>query len=138
MFAFATGTDALPRGDDVLACMSRCHAGFRSQVAGARELWSCQCDACVRVATLDLKFVLHAGAFVVQAIGGGRELAGPDVVVVHRLLKNQAAEVLGTRAYALVTDAAMRLLEIPDAGSTMLTEHLDGDRPVVARAFPLH
>jgi hypothetical protein len=59
------------------------------------------------------------------------------VVVVHRLLKNRAAEVLGTRAYALVTDAAMERLGIPVEGSTALTEPLDGERSIEVRAFPL-
>lgn len=137
VFVFATASAPLPRGAGVLECMIRCYAGFRAQLASARESWSCRCDACVRVAALDLKFVLHDGSFVIQTIGGGPELAGPDVVVVHRLLKNRAAEVLGTSAYALATDAAMRRLAIPGDGWTPLTELLDGDRPTDVRVFPL-
>ncbi len=136
VFAFAT-PDELPSGAEVLACMAECYQGFRAQLGRAGELWSCQCDACIRVGSLDLKFVLHAGSFVIQAIGGNRELAGPDVVVAHRLLKNTAAVVLGTRAYALVTSAAMERLGVPDTGSTLLTEPLDGGRMLEARAFPL-
>jgi hypothetical protein len=136
VFAYAT-PDALPSGTDVLACLAACYEGFRAQLGRAGELWSCRCDACIRVGGLDLKFVLHAGSFVIQAIGGNRELAGPDVVVAHRLLKNTAAAVLGTRAYALVTGAAMDRLGIPDVGSTVLTESLDGGRMLEARAFPL-
>lgn len=137
VFAYSAGEDALPHGAAVLDCMSRCHAGFRGQLASAQELWSCRCDACIRVADLDLKFVLHAGSFVIQAVGGGHELAGPEVVVVHRLLKNGAAEVLGTRAYALVTAEAMERLGLPAEGSVPLTEPLGGDRSIEARAFPL-
>ena len=54
-------------------------------------------DACARIDTLDLKFILHAGEFVLQSIGGGQELVGPDVVMAHRLLKTHAAEVVGAR-----------------------------------------
>lgn len=136
VFAFAT-LDALPSGVAILGCMSDCYAAFRAQLAHAGDLWSCRCDACVRVADLDLKFVLHAGSFVMQAIAGSRELAGPDVVAVHRLLKNRAVEVLGTRAYALVTVAASQRLGIPEAGSTRLTEALDGGRTLEAMAFRL-
>ena len=67
VFAYSAGEDSLPRGAAVLDCMARCYAGFKAQLGTARELWSCQCDACVRVADLDLKFVLHAGSFIVQA-----------------------------------------------------------------------
>lgn len=137
VFAYATTNDALPRGDAVLACMTGCYAGFRAQLADARGLWTCQCDACVRVATLDLKFVLHAGSFVIQSIGGGRELAGPDVVIAHRLLKNHATEMLGTHAYALATAEAMRRLDMPTEGWTTLTEPLDGDRAIEVRVTPL-
>ena len=136
VFAFAS-SDALPHGSAVMDQLTACYHGFRAQLARAGELWSCRCDACIRVGSLDLKFVLHAGSFVIQAIGGNRELAGPDVVVVHRLLKNRAAEVLGSRAYALVTTAAMQRLGVPEAGSTPLTEPLDGGRMLEARAFPL-
>jgi len=129
--------DTLPRGTELLDCLAACYAGFRDRLGTARELWSCQCDACVRVATLDLKFVLHAGSYVIHSVGGGRELAGPDVVIAHRLLKNRAAEVLGTRAYALVTRPAMDRLDIPDGGSTALTEPLEGDRSMAAQAFRL-
>jgi hypothetical protein len=136
VFAFATA-DELPDGAAILGCLSDCYAGFRAQLAHAGELWSCRCDACVRVGGLDLKFVLHAGSFVIQAIGGNRELAGPDVVLAHRLLKNRATAVLGTRAYALITTAAIQRLGVPVAGSTRLTEPMDGGRTVDALAFPL-
>ena len=137
VFAYSAGEDTLPRGAAVLDCMSRCYAGFKAQLGSARELWSCQCDACVRVADLDLKFVLHAGSFVIQAVGGGRELAGPEVVVVHRLLKNGVAEALGPRAYALATETAVERLGMPSEGATSLTERLDGGRPIQVRVFPL-
>lgn len=137
VFAYSAGEGTLPRGAAVLECLAGCYAGFRSQLGSARDLWSCQCDACVRVADLDLKFVLHAGSFVVQAVGGGRELAGPDVVVVHRLLKNGVADALGPRAYALATEAAVERLAMPIGGSTPHTELLDGGRPIQVRVFPL-
>ncbi|MFN8520510.1 MAG: DUF2652 domain-containing protein [Chloroflexota bacterium] len=137
VFAYGVAGDDLPRGGAVLECMAACYAGFRSQLASARELWSCQCDACVRVGSLDLKFVLHAGSFVIQSIGGGRELAGPDVVVAHRLLKNQGAQVLGTHGYALATAAAVQWMGMPDPGWTPLTETLDGGRSIEVRLVAL-
>jgi hypothetical protein len=136
VFVFARTDDTPPTGSAMLELLSACYEGFRTQLASARDLWSCQCDACVRVGSLDLKFVLHTGSFIIQAVGGGRELAGPDVVVAHRLLKNGAAQVLGTRAYALVTDIAMTRLGIPGTGSVALTE-LIGERPMPVRAFHL-
>ncbi len=48
----------------------------------------CTCDACVQVGHLKLKFVSHLGEVAFQRIKQYHELAGLDVIVVHRLLKN--------------------------------------------------
>lgn len=55
----------------------------------------------------------RAGHCVAQSIAGHEELLGPDVNLVHRLLKNHARELVGRVPYALVTDAATASLEIP-------------------------
>jgi hypothetical protein len=48
-----------------------------------------------------LKFVVHAGQYDTQNIGGRTELIGPDIVVAHRLLKNSVP----VDEYALLTPA---------------------------------
>ena len=45
---------------------------------------TCQINACANVSSLDLKFVIHFGSFVVQKVGSYDELLGPDVNLVHR------------------------------------------------------
>ena len=90
----------------------------------------------MRIDLLDLKFVLHAGAFVIQDVAGQRELVGPEVVVAHRLLKSRAPELIGHNGYALVTDAASEALEIPSDGALELVETFD-DHDVSARVFAL-
>ena len=136
VFAYADGTTSLPRGHDVLACFEACYADFRRRVADAHATYTCWCDACSRIDALDLKFVLHAGAFVIQDIAGRRELVGPEVVVAHRLLKSRAAELIGHNAYALVTDAAATALGIPDEDAVELVESYD-DHSVTAHVFAL-
>ena len=128
---FAVADDALPRGDDVLAGLRRCYAAFRDDLGAAGTQWTCTCDACARIGTLDLKFILHHGAFVVQPIAGHQELLGPDVNVVHRLLKNHAREALGPRPYSLLTEAAVEALDVPTDGMLRLEETYD-DTPMVA------
>ncbi|MEI4872624.1 DUF2652 domain-containing protein, partial [Klebsiella pneumoniae] len=84
--------------------------GFRRRLRDVGQATSCRCQACVRIPDLDLKFVVHAGQAVRQRIGRQETLAGPDVIAVHRLLKNSVAEVLGHRGYAFFSDAtAVRL-----------------------------
>jgi hypothetical protein len=40
------------------------------------------------MSSLKLKAILHHGEFIRKQMGGGSELAGPDVILAHRLLKN--------------------------------------------------
>ena len=59
---------------------------------------TCWCDVCSGIDQLDLKFILHVGQFVIQDIAGQRELAGPEVVIAHRLLSHgRAVSSIGPR-----------------------------------------
>jgi uncharacterized protein YndB with AHSA1/START domain len=64
---------------------------------------------------LDLKFVVHHGEFIKQRMAGREELAGSDVILVHRLLKNTVTERLGGHAYVLFSDACIRAMDIDPA-----------------------
>jgi len=46
------------------------------------------CDSCVQAAQLKIKFVAHLGEVAFQKVKRYKELAGVDVILVHRLLKN--------------------------------------------------
>ena len=70
---------------------------------------------------LDLKFVCHHGEFIKQKMSGRDELAGRDVILVHRLLKNGVNEASGGHAYALYSDACIRAMGIDPAQG--LIEH---------------
>lgn len=127
---FAVADGALPTGDAALDCVRRCYAAFRTQLAAAGSQWMCSCAACIRVGELDLKFVLHHGSYVAQSIAGREEFLGPDVNLVHRLLKNHARDLVGARPYALFTDAAVAALEIP-TGGMVAGEEAYSDTPSV-------
>lgn len=137
VFVFARADGDVPKGAAVLDCLAACYESFRERLGGAREIWTCRCDACSRVGGLDLKFVLHAGSYVVQSIGGGVELAGPDVVMAHRLLKNHAAELVGSGASALITKTAASRLAVPAEGGRALTETYEHYPPMAARVHAL-
>ena len=137
VFAFAVELGDVPRDAALLAFLQGCYDSFRTQLAALEQALTCNCSACSRGASLDLKFVLHAGSFVMQSIGGGRELVGPEVVMVHRLLKNGGSALLGHSAYALLTDAAMARLGVPLEGSTPMTETYEHYQPIDVRLFPL-
>ena len=71
---------------------------------------------------LDLKFVSHHGEFIKHRMAGREELAGRDVIVIHRLLKNAVNERLGGHAYALYSNACVQAMDI-DPVAQGLVEH---------------
>jgi hypothetical protein len=48
----------------------------------------CPCKGCTQVDNLTLKFVAHVGDVATQTVRQRRTLVGIDVILVHRLLKN--------------------------------------------------
>ena len=48
----------------------------------------CTCDACTNIDHLELKAILHYGEVAIKRIRQFEELAGEDVIIAHRLLKN--------------------------------------------------
>jgi len=130
IFAVAPDGPSTVHGDAVTACLRACHAAFAQRLAEGRSEWTCTCNSCALVSGLGLKFVLHHGEYFTQRIVGREELAGPDVIVAHRLLKNHASDVIGSRPYALLTDAALQALEVPANGMPALTETYGGLPPI--------
>jgi hypothetical protein len=137
VFAIGTRDGTIPHGAELFACLRDCYADFRARLGSAEEVWTCTCTACQRADALDLKFVIHAGPYVVQSIAGSREVSGADVVMAHRLLKNGAAARIGHGAYVLLTDAAAQALEVPVDEGIGLTESVEHYAPIQAWAFAL-
>jgi hypothetical protein len=62
----------------------------------------CVCDACTGIERLQLKAFVHAGEIAVKPVRQFLELAGENVILVHRMLKNHVPR----REYVLMTEAA--------------------------------
>ena len=56
---------------------------------------TCPCRACRNISRLDLKMVIHYGEYSIQKLGDREELLGADVIVPHRMLKNNVIERTG-------------------------------------------
>jgi hypothetical protein len=82
----------------------------------------CICQACVNVGKLHLKAVLHYGQAIFTEVAGFRKIAGEDVIVAHRLLKNSVPE----KEYVIESESFYRLAGIP-AGAVpeARTEHYE-------------
>jgi len=86
----------------------------------------CSCDGCVQAGELKLKFVAHVGEVAFQKVKKFTELAGVDVILVHRLLKNSVP----ISEYVLMSDALHQELA-PSLGTeaNQLDEDLEGIGP---------
>jgi hypothetical protein len=103
-------------GSLLLDTIERCYFGFRRRRRDVRQATSCECNACVRIPDLNLKFVVHVGPVARQRMMGLEELVGAAVIVVHRLLKNTVIEATGIEAYVLFSQAAIDAAGLdPDA-----------------------
>lgn len=99
-------------GSMLLDTIERCYFGFRRRRRDVRQATTCECNACTRIPDLDLKFVVHYGETIIQKVAGRQELLGSDVIVVHRLLKNDVVERTGIEAYALMSQACIDASDI--------------------------
>jgi hypothetical protein len=134
---FSVNEDGSVHGSLAIDAIRGCYVAFRDGLAAAGAQWTCTCLACSRLGSLDVKFVLHHGSYVAQSIAGREELAGPDVNVVHRLLKNHARELVGNVAYALVTETAVDALAIPTDGMVVGEERYADTPPIDVRVLAL-
>lgn len=66
----------------------------------------CTCEGCVQSDQLKLKFVAHEGEVAFQKVKRNTELAGVDVIYVHRLLKNDVP----VSEYVLMSEAVHQRL----------------------------
>jgi hypothetical protein len=137
--AFTFMTAEKVDGSMLLDTIERCYFGFRRRRRDVRQATSCECNACAQIPDLDLKFVVHHGAAILQKVAGRQELLGSDVIVVHRLLKNEVAERLGMGAYALITQQCIDVSDIDPAalGMRAHTETYDRIGEVPAWAHDL-
>jgi hypothetical protein len=94
-------------GEAVLEAIENVYFAFARQREVFEQAEPCVCRACRAVSTLDLKLIAHFGQYVLQRLAGRAKPIGPDVILVHRLLKNRITETTGLRAYAFLTDGAL-------------------------------
>lgn len=108
-------------GERLTELLEVCYFDFSSRLFDMAQATTCPCVACASMGTLDLKFVAHYGSFLVRQVDRAQDVAGPDVILVHRLLKNTVTEQIGCRAYVLFTEACLE--HLPPSFARILPEH---------------
>lgn len=93
----------------VVVCerLSRMRASFLERRERLKNDIACQCASCSQLENLSLKFVVHVGEVADQRVKRHTELAGLDVILVHRMLKN----LVPVAEYVLMTDPVAACLD---------------------------
>jgi hypothetical protein len=123
VFAYASGDRLAGGAATLLEIVRSAYRAFRDRIDEAMVLQRHNCQACVLLPSLELKFVVHHGPFVVHRIGGRQRLLSPAVNLAHRLLKNSITERTGYRAYLFVTDPAAERLNLAATVGVAHEEH---------------
>lgn len=89
--------------------LSRMRASFLERRERMKNDIACECASCEQLEKLSLKFVVHVGEVADQKVKRHVELAGFDVILVHRMLKN----LVPVAEYVLMTDPVAACLDEP-------------------------
>ena len=114
--AFFFVEDGRADGSLLLDAVEASYVAFRRRLRSIDQATSCDCNSCRLAPRLDLKLFIHHGSYVRTRIAGRDELAGSDVILVHRLLKGTGAAASHANGFALFTDAGVEALGIERSG----------------------
>src|SRR5215213_3436755 len=112
----------LQEAKSLLELIDQTYLAFRDKALALYAGATCPCRACRALPTLDLKFMLHHGEFLIQQVASVRHLLGTDVNLIHRLAKNHVSESTGWKGYALFTNQALERMETDKASFIQQTE----------------
>ena len=110
VFAY-TEESKLPESKSLLELIDHTYLAFREKAEALYRQATCACKACLAIPTLDLKFMVHHGEFIIQQVAGIRDLLGTDVNLIHRLSKNHVSESTGWKGYVLCTDPVLERMQ---------------------------
>ena len=112
----------LEEGKALLELIDQTYLAFREKALELYAGATCPCRACRALPTLDLKFMVHHGEFLLQRVAGITHLLGTDVNLIHRLAKNRVTESTGWKGYALFTNQGLEHMQTDKASFVQQTE----------------
>ena len=87
---------------------SAIYRAFHARASDLKINTLCVCDGCQQAGNLKIKLVGHLGEAAVQKVKHLTELAGVDVILVHRMLKNDVP----IPEYMLMTEPVHRRVDV--------------------------
>jgi len=137
VFAYV-GSDRLPEGKSLLGLIDQTYLSFRDKALALYAGATCPCRACKALPTLDLKFMVHYGDFIIRQVAGIQHLLGTDVNLIHRLSKNHVSESTGWRGYALFTNQGLERMQTDKAAFVQQTESYEHLGEVETYVMDMH
>lgn len=134
VFVYATDHNAgMNSKSESIGSLARCgevvpdvieslYYSFRDKKDSLNRAMICECKACQMAKTLDLKFIVHYGEYIMNNVGGKAKPLGSSVNIAHRLLKNHVTEATGWKAYMLLTKECVSRIKLDVAEFHHYTE----------------
>jgi hypothetical protein len=98
-------------GSLLLDTIERCYFGFRRRRRDVRQATSCECNACVRIPDLNLKFVVHHGTILRHRVAGretGISLCLPPCLCCKKPIFPRSAVINWKRCRSISATAVTR------------------------------
>ncbi len=128
----------LQEGKSLLELIDQTYLAFREKALALYSQATCPCRACRALPTLDLKFMVHHGEFLLQRVAGITHLLGTDVNLIHRLAKNRVSESTGWRGYALFTNQGLERMQTDKESFVRQTESYEHLGDVETYVMDMH
>lgn len=90
---------AAPPAQEIAAQIESMFTHFHTHLKIIERDRVCQCGACSTSSNLTLKFLVHYGEISISKIREHIQLLGPNVIIAHRLMKNN----ISAKEYVLLT-----------------------------------
>ena len=121
-FFFSSGKVGSNSGDEIFEAMAKANEAFNKKLSDLSFVQACGCEPCTQSKNLRLKICAHRGNFSLNTIRNFEELSGEDVILTHRMLKND----IDSSEYWLVTDAFHKTLNTSNKNKfTKITQNLE-------------
>ena len=137
VFAYAEESQ-LQEGKSLLELIDQTYLAFREKALALYAGATCPCRACKALPTLDLKFMVHHGDFIIRQVAGIQHLLGTDVNLLHRLSKNHVSESTGWRGYALFTNQGLERMQTDKTSFVQQTESYEHLGEVKTYVMDMH
>ena len=113
VFAFVPEA-GIHRFENLFKLVEGTYVEFKGNLAEISNHITCNCAACREVTSLDLKFMIHYGEYILSSVQEKQILYGSDPTFVrNRNWKEAVSASVGWRGYVLFTEPCLTRLHLP-------------------------